>query len=579
MRLLCSLAVVMGVTGSSVAAGPRDPLRFYPPETDVVLKVERPRTLVESVLNTELAKEAQELQTVRDFLDSANYRRFFGLLAHFEKELGAPWPALIDRVAGGGIAGGLKYAADGNSPVLVIVQGTDEATVERFFTLGIALLEEERSRQGATSSLKRKTYEGADCVEIDKDALVARAGDALLFSNKSSALKSGIEQWVAVGKDPKAKTVATVAARQAGSLLPPEPTAWLWVNLKPLKALPQAKDLVSTPRDNVILTILFAGLLDVARRSDFAAAGLYAEKGEYRLAVRMPAGREGMAADAELHLPRDPKVGGTLPLLEPQGVLLSHSFYYDLNTLYQKRDKIFPPMVAKDFANGEKQVSRFLIGSSLSEFLGQSGVHYRLVAARPEAVSEYKTQPEQKLPAFAVVLSMRDPGFARTMTAVIKAVALAAGQAASLRPWNEQLAGVPAFGYSFPEKGKFPDDPAGLRFNYQPTFGAYKDQYILASNKGLFRELVAILEKEDRSKPLPPNMQIRGYADGAARYAYVVQEQTLAQTILGQALKLGAARKEAEAIFKLIRKLGVVGAQTEYTANEFRLDLFWKARR
>src|SRR4029078_9809493 len=110
-----------------------------------------------------------------------------------------------------------------------------------------------------------------------------------------------------------------------------------------------------------------------------------------------------------LHLPKDPKVGGTLPLLEPKGVLFSHSFYLDLDTLYQKRDKIFPPDLAKGFSEGEKQVSRFLIGSSLPKFLSQTGLHYRLVATRPEGVADYKTQPDQKLPAFAAVLSMRDP--------------------------------------------------------------------------------------------------------------------------------------------------------------------------
>src|SRR5262249_31013790 len=159
----------------------------------------------------------------------------------------------------------------------------------------------------------------------------------------------------------------------------------------------------------------------------------------------------------------------------------------------------------KGFNEGEKQISRFLIGSSLPKFLSQSGVYYRLVAAKPEPVADYKTVPDQRLPAFAVVLSMRDPDFAKTMTAAIKGGALAAGQAVSLKPWDEEIAGVPAFGYSFPENGKFPDDPLKLHFNYQPTFGAFKDQYILASNKGLFCELVGILDKENRTNRASQN--------------------------------------------------------------------------
>ncbi len=277
---------------------------------------------------------------------------------------------------------------------------------------------------------KRKTYAGVEVVELSKELLAARVGDALLLANKSEAMKAGLDQHAANLKNPNAKNASTGRARtEARKILPGNPLAWLWVDLKPVKELPQAKDLFKTPRDNVILTLLFAGYLDVGRRSDFIAVGFYHDQGNFRIALRAPAGREGMATDVELHLPRDPKVGGSLPLLEPKGVLLSHSFYLDLDTLYQKRDAIFPPQVAKDFANGEKQISRFLLGTTLPKFLSEAGVHYRLVATQPEKVESYKTQPEQRLPAFAVVVSMRDPHFAKTMTALIKAGAAALGTA------------------------------------------------------------------------------------------------------------------------------------------------------
>src|SRR5262245_28460754 len=345
MRLLLTLAAALAVALPTGRADSADPLRFFPDQTDIVLKVEKPRALVEAVVKHELAKEAQDLQIVRDFLDSAKARLFFRLVTHFERELGAPWPELIDKLAGGGMAAGLKITPEGNAPVVIAVQGTDEKTVGRFFELAVTLLEEERTRQGASEPLKRKSYQGFDGVQLDKDSLVARSGAVLLFSNKNEALKAVIDHHVKVGKDPKATSVATVASKQAASVLPPNPVVWLWLNLKPVKELPQAKDLFNTPRDNVALTIVGADVLDVVRRSDFVAGGLYADKGDFRLTVRVPAGREGMAPDVEVHLPKDPKVTGNLPLLEPKGVLFSHSFYFDFDTLYRKRDQIFPPQV------------------------------------------------------------------------------------------------------------------------------------------------------------------------------------------------------------------------------------------
>ncbi|HKA08775.1 MAG TPA: hypothetical protein VKD71_16060 [Gemmataceae bacterium] len=578
MRSLLSLCLSL-VAFAAAHAQTKDPLRFLPESTDVVLKIEKPRALVDAIVHHDLAKQAQELQFVREFLDSADARRFFRLVAYFEKELGAPWPELIDKLAGGGIAAGVKYGGQ-NAPFLLVLQGTDEKTVARFFDLSLSLFEEEAARQGAKEKPKRKSYEGVEGIELDKNLLVARAGDAILVANKSESLKAGIDQYVATGKHAKAKSIATSSAsKDIAGILPPNPAAWLWLNLKPVKEMPELKDLFKTPRDNVALTVIAAGYLDVARRSDFIAAGLYHDAGDFRVAVRLPAGRDGMATDVELHLPRDPNVGGTLPLLEPKGVLFSHSFYLDLDTLYQKRDEIMPPTVAKQFAEGEKQISRFLINTTLPKFLSQAGVHYRLVAVQPEKVADYKTEPNQPIPAFAAVLSMRDPAFVKSMNALVKAGALALASQASVRSWEEEIAGVPAFGYSFPEDGKFPDDPLKARFNFQPTFAAVKDQYILASNKGLCRELIGILEKEDRTKLASQNMRMRVYASSIGNYASVSPEQSLASIVIAQALKLGDARQQTDVLFAYLQKLGSVQLETDYTPVQFRFDLYWKTRK
>jgi hypothetical protein len=576
MRHFFALAAAALIT---LPAAAKDPLRFFPQSADAIIKVEKPRALVEAILHHDLAKDAQNLQIVRDFLDGVDARRFFQLLAYYERELGGAWPDLIDKLAGGGIAVALKYG-QGNAPAVLVLQGTDEKAVTRFFDMSLALIDDEVARQGGKEKPGRKTYQGIDCVQLDKELLAARIGDALLVSNKNEALKAAIDQHVANTKDPNAKSMATAQGpTDATKLLPPNPAAWAWVNLKPVKELPQAKDLFATPRNDVVQTVLFAGVLDVARRSDFVAAGLYHENGNFRLTVKMPAGREGMAEDVELHLPRDPKVPGTLPLLEPNGVLFSHSFYFDPDTLYRKRDAIMPAKVAKDFADGEKQISRFLLGTTLPKYLSQAGVHYRIVAVQPERVEAYKTEPNQRTPAFAVVVSMRDPGFAKTTNALIKAGALAVGTQASLKPWEEEIAGVPAFGYSFPEGGKFPDDPLKIRFNYQPTFGAVRDQYILASNKGLFRELVRVIETEDRSTPIRPNMRMKLCASALGDYANVNPEQSLAGTILAQGLKVDEAHKQTDALFAFVRKLGTVGLQFDYSDHEFQFDLDWKTRK
>jgi hypothetical protein len=576
MRLFFPLVAAVLFTLSAEA---KDPRRFLPESTDVVIAVEKPRAFVEAILNHPLAKDAEKLQIVRDFLDGADARKFFQLVAHYEKELGAPWPELIDRLAGGGMVAGFKFAGD-TPPAVLVIQGTDEKTVAKFFDMSLALFEDELVRQGAKEKPLRKSYAGVECIQLDKGLLVARAGDAILLATRNDVMKGALDQYAAITKDPNAKSLATAQwTKDAARLLPPNPALAAFVNLKPVKDMPAAKEVFASPRNDVVQTVLFAGYLDVARRSDHLAVGLYHENGDFRFTVRMPAGRDGMATDVELHLPRDPEVGGTLPLLEPKGVLFTHSFYLDLETLYQKREAILPMQIAKDFAEGEKQISRFLLGTTLPKYLSQLGRHYRIVAVQPEKVEAYKTEPTQRFPAFAVVLSMRDPAFAKTTTALIKTGALGLGTQATLKPWEEEIAGIPAFGYSFPDDGKFPDDPLKVRFNYQPAFAAVQDQFVLASNKGLLRELIEIIRKEDRTKLHNQNMQMRAYASALGDYANIAPEQALAGTILSQGLKVGEARKQTDALFAYLQKLGSVQLESDYTADRFRFDLTWTMKK
>ena len=110
-------------------------------------------------------------------------------------------------------------------------------------------------------------------------------------------------------------------------------------------------------------------------------------------------------------------------------------------------------------------------------------------------------------------------------------------------------------------------------------FVVVKDQYIAASNKGLCKELIAIIEKEDRTKLASQNMQFKAYASGLGDFVYTSADQALAGAIIGQGLKLGAAREQTNALFAFLQKLGTVSLESDYTANEFRFDLHWKTRR
>src|SRR5947209_19057984 len=98
MRPLALLALALFPILAN-ADGVPHPLRFAPKEANLVVRVEHPRVLVETVTGLDLVRQAQTLPFVREQLQSTTVQRFLQLVAFAEKELGAKWPELLDRLA------------------------------------------------------------------------------------------------------------------------------------------------------------------------------------------------------------------------------------------------------------------------------------------------------------------------------------------------------------------------------------------------------------------------------------------------------------------------------------------------
>src|SRR5262249_22308816 len=147
------------------------------------------------------------------------------------------------------------------APALLIVQGTDPDLTARFFKTGLNVIAQELARQESKEKIEAGSYRNVDTVNIGKDFHAARAGAAILISNKAEGLRPALDCHCDGGK----KSLAHVAAvKDAAGLLPPHPLARLWVNLERVKANPQAQAVFTSPRDNAVLTIAAGGMIDVA---------------------------------------------------------------------------------------------------------------------------------------------------------------------------------------------------------------------------------------------------------------------------------------------------------------------------
>jgi Protein of unknown function (DUF3352) len=567
--LVACLGLIL--TAAARAEAPPDPLRLVPDQADVVIKVEKPRQLAESVTANDLLKQLQTLDPVKELLDSTIYRRFYQLVTYFEKELGAKWPELLDRLAGGGVVLAAK-AGPNPAPSLLVIQGRDPELVQKFAKLALEVIEQELARQEAKDRPEKDTYRGVETVRVGKDFHAAVVGSTLLISNKDDVLHLALDLQADGGEKSLAHVGSVAEARK---LLPADPWAWAWVNLETVHKAPQAKDAFKLPRENAALTVLFGGYLDVAGRSPFACAGLYPEKDGFVTTVRLPRGRDGLPPPLAAHVPPAGEPGSR-PLLKPKGVMFSSSYYVDAAKFWEERQKLFGDAQAKAFEDFDKNSGAFLAGTPFSKLLTQAGTYQRVVVAH-QAKPGYQITPKVAIPAFAFVVEAREPEeFARSMETVLRGAALLAGNQARLKLTEEKHGDITIIGYRFDEKFQLKQDVNDIRFNFSPCFFAVGKQYVVSSTLELGHELADLLEKEGKdaaAKGQPATALSEVYASGGAEFLRGIEDVLLTQAILDQALTPAEAKQQVRTALDLLAKLGTVRLESVWGEKEFRYDI------
>lgn len=568
--LLACLGLVLAGAAARAEAPP-DPLRLVPSEADLFLQVKQPRQVVQTVTTLPTLHDWYQLAPVREYLDSTNVRRFRQLVAYYEKEMGAPWPELLDRVAGGGAVLAVKLGPD-PAPALLVVQGTDEEAMGRFSRLALRVLEQELARQGSKDRPEKGSYRDVETVRVGKGFHAAVVGKTLLVSNVEAALHRALDLHLNGPGKSLAGNKDVAAARK---LLPGQPAGMVWLNLATVRKAPPAKDLFTLPRDNAILTVGIGGILDVLGRSPFVCAGLYADRDGLAARIRVAAGRDGSAPALATHIP-PAGAPGCPPLLKPQGVLYSQSYYLDLGKFWQNREQLFTKKQVKTFEDFDKRTGPFLAGNRFSQLLTGIGPYQRLVAAR-QAKPGYKVTPKTQIPAFAVVVEMRkSEEFAKAMESVLRGAALLASTQTGLKLTEQKHGAHTLVGYRFPEDRPLKADVNDIRFNFSPCFCAVGNQFLVSSTLELGHELIDLLEsaaKQGKEAAVAGCDRTQVYSRGGAEFLESIQDILLTQAILDQALSPESARQQVRTFIDLVRHLGVLERDVGYGAHDFHYDV------
>ncbi|HLW65137.1 MAG TPA: DUF3352 domain-containing protein, partial [Gemmataceae bacterium] len=200
----------------------KSPLRLIPQEANLVIRIEKPRQLVEGVLQLEAVQQARQLPFVREQMESPLFQRFLQLVGYYETDLGRPWPELLDKLAGGGITVATRVPEE-NAPALLVVQGTDEELARKFVKLVLSVIEQEQVRTESKERMETIRYQGVEVHKNGNEFFLTRIGSTMLLANREVAMKRALDLNV----EGEAKSLAHAKGpKEARELLPKDCLSW-----------------------------------------------------------------------------------------------------------------------------------------------------------------------------------------------------------------------------------------------------------------------------------------------------------------------------------------------------------------
>ena len=558
---------------SAFAQEAKNPLRFLPSQVEWVVKIDRPRELFNAVEKNDLFEQAQKLAGVREFYDTTNFQQLYQLIAYFEKQLGKSRDEIIDELASGGIVLGAKLTPP--QGVVLVIQSKDEVALRKFVDLALDVLQKEFDRQESKERIVRKKQDGYDVGQIGAKINFALVDAALIITSDEKVLKIALA--TNAKKNGQTSVLQVPGFVAAANKAPAKALAWTWLNLEQVRKNPQFTDGLKAASLDPLQMVLFGGFTDLLRRSpDVSAALTSTAANGYRLGIAMPVGREGMAPIKHMIVPADDT--GMLPPLSAPRALSSSSYYLDLGQLWEKRVEILGKKNADGLDEGDKNLAKFLGGIKLAKLLKGIGPNHRLVFAQQKE-RPYKVKPTTAVPAFALVVDMRDPSFAKDMNSIFRSAALLATFSIGLNLKEETYKDCEMVSYFFTEAKKYDGDLEGIRFNFTPTYVTVGNQFVISATKELARDVVDALKDEQKQKPIQASMRTQLYASGFADIIRSNEDATLTQLILSQALPPNTAKEELRTILDWVERLGTLRLESNYGANDFRYDILWQAKK
>lgn len=551
------------------------------PET-VVLYAEiiSPADVISGLLDHPLRSRLESHEVFRNATQTQDYRNFLTGRKFFELQMGLEWREAITAITEKGIA--VAWDPVSRSAALLL-RGRDAAVMN---TVRSKLLELTRLGQQDASAEQRE-YRGIPVYRIDQGG-AAVVGEWLIFANRPELGKAILDRLLDESDQPRSVVTdsagsldshpgfQTARAARADNL-----SAWAFVSVESLRQHDRFRNSLQGQAPNPLVELIAGGIQSTLQQTPYVTAELASEASTLRLSAKAPWDRNWIPEQRTWYFGPDP--GGPAPALPVvPGTLLTIGTWRDVSEMWLRSGDLFSEQMNDELASADNTLTTLFAGRDfgtdiLGSFLPQMG----LIVTRQD-FGQALPQPAIRLPAFALVLQLRDPEkmtreLRRTFQSMIgffNVVGAMEGRPQLEMDVRRLDGGEVISSVYIPEEDDQDSTTAPLIFNFSPSVGFAGSRFVISSSQKLAEQLV--------QAPLPPSGPDRADNTHVALDAAVLQqvladnrEQLISQNMLTD----GNSREEAETqVGLLLEAVGLVRSaglslKHDATTLELRLQL------
>lgn len=563
-----SLIVVLAAPAAAWC-GERDAAELFPATTAAFVEFPDPPAALSVILDHPLRSRVESLDAWKQATAQQQYRNFLTGRKFFEIQMGREWREAIESISSGGIAAGFDTATQG---VAVVMRGADEDTMELF---RVKLLELTRLNE----DLQVGEYRGIPTYQIDANhSGAAVVNDWLVVTNKAELGRYIIDRLVD-GDGVDESLAADSNFRAARAEYNAESSVRGFLNLDVLREVGDIRNALDRRSDNPGAELIVGGIQSALQQAPWASGELTLQTAGVRLTFSTPLQDDWIPEERRWFF--GPESAGRAPELpEIPETLLTLSAYRDVSEMWLRAGDLFDENMNDQLAEADSNLTTLFAGRDFGEdILGSFEPEIGFLAVRQQ-FDDVTPAPAIRLPAFALVLRMREPEtmtreLRRTFQSMIgffNVVGAMQGQPQLELDMERTDDGELVTSSYIPEEDERESTQAGIIWNFSPTVGFRGDHCVISSSAALARSLVHAVHGEPALHP-SANTRLTLNAD----VLRTVLADNRAQLVSQNMLEEGHTRDEAEAqialLLDIVHNFRSTELSLETARNQLRLNM------